>query len=542
VGFFFTPERAAVRLLRMRASPSGRILAAVLFTDMVNSTTIAEELGDRRWKALTARHHAIVRRELKRFGGREIDTAGDGFFATFREPAAAIACACAAAEAVRELGVEIRAGVHFGECEQAGKKLSGITVVVGARLMALGDAGDVLVSATVADLTRGAGYAVADRGVHELKGVAGEWKVFAVTSVDGAPRSEPLDAAKAAERRAAIASDEGRIRARSPVLVAGLAAAGLAAVALAFAFLWRPSPAAPPGPDMVVRIDVAGTRFDAAVGLGARAFPEAIAFDGTSLWIANVGNRTLVRLDPESRETQVVGTPSAPTGLAFADGTVWVTYGFLSDPLPGVGRLDPVDAVLGPAGVEVPNGSYPIATGDGVLWIADPLGSKIVRHVLASSDTTIIELAAASGPISLDVGGGSVWVAAGREAAVFRIDSTDPSHPVERFGTGGDIAASLSVAPDGTVWIVEPEADSILALSPSGTTRVDVSLAGGCDGPVAVEATDDAVWVSCEISTSVVRLDPANGSIVASLAVAGSPGPMATDGGGAVWVGIRAGS
>ena len=139
----------------MRASSSGRILAAVLFTDMVDSTAVAEELGDRRWKTLTKRHHTIVRRELKRFGGREIDTAGDGFFATFREPASAIACACAASEAVRELGVEIRAGVHFGECEQTGKKPSGITVVVGARIMALGGGGDVLVSSTVAELTRG---------------------------------------------------------------------------------------------------------------------------------------------------------------------------------------------------------------------------------------------------------------------------------------------------------------------------------------------------------------------------------------------------
>jgi class 3 adenylate cyclase/DNA-binding beta-propeller fold protein YncE len=523
----------------MRPSSSGRILAAVLFTDMVNSTTVAEELGDRRWKALTAQHHRIVRRELKKFGGREIDTAGDGFFATFREPAAAIACACAASEAVRELGVEIRAAVHFGECEQLDKKLSGITVVVGARLMALGGAGDVLVSNTAAELARGAGYGLVDRGTHELKGVGGEWKVFAVDSVEGVPRARPLDAMQAAERRAAIAPEDARTRIARPALVAGVAAAAVVAAALVFA-LSRPSQATPPGPDTIARIDEAGEGFDAEVAAGARAFPEDIVFDGASLWVANVGNRTLVRLDPEgSRDPEVFGTPSPPTGVAFADGQVWVTYGFISDPRRAVDVLDPADALLRPADIAVPSGSYPIATGDGALWIADFLGSTIVRRELASGRTSSIELPAGSGPTSLDVGGGSLWVAAGRQPSVFRIDTVDPGQPADRFGTGGDVPTALSVAPDGTVWIVAREADSVLALSSSGTTRVDLVLGDRCDGPGAVEATEDAIWVSCSTSSSVVRLRPSDGSIVDSLAVEGEPGPMATDGTGAVWVGIR---
>jgi class 3 adenylate cyclase/streptogramin lyase len=525
----------------MRPSSSGRILAAVLFTDIVNSTTVAEELGDRRWKALTARHHRIVRRELKRFAGREIDTAGDGFFATFREPAAAIACACAASEAVRELGIEIRAGVHFGECEQLGRHLSGIAVVVGARIMALGGAGDVLVSGTVADLARGAGYGFADRGTHELKGVGGEWRVFEVDSVEGEPRPRPLDATQAAERRAAIEPEKGRNRIGTPVLVAGLAAASLAAVALVFA-LSRSSQASPPRPDTIARIDTAGVGFDAEVAMGARAFSDDIAFDGSSLWIANVGNRTLMQLDPESGESEVVGTPSAPTGVAIADGQVWVTYGFISDPLRGVGVLDPVDGVLSPAEIAVPIGSYPIASGDGALWIADSLGSTIVRLELASGRTSSIVLPAGSGPTSLDVGGGSLWVAAGRQPSVFRISTAEPTQPVERFSTGGDIAAALSVAPDGTVWIPLRDADSVLALSSSGTPRVDVVVGDRCDGPSEVEATDDAIWVSCSVSSNVVRLDPTNGSIVGSLAVAGDPGPLATDGTGAVWIAIRGGS
>jgi class 3 adenylate cyclase/streptogramin lyase len=522
----------------MRPPSSGRILAAVLFTDMVNSTIAAEELGDRRWKSLTAKHHRIVRRELRRFGGREIDTAGDGFFATFREPAAAIACACAASEAVRELGIEIRAGVHFGECEQSGKKLSGITVVVGARIMGLGAAGDVLVSSTVAELARGAGFGVVDRGTHELKGVRGEWKVFAVDSIEGAPRPQPLDATQAAERRAAIAPEDERKRIGKPALVGGAAVAALAVAALVFA-LWRPSQPTPPGPDTIARIDKAGEGFDTEEAMGAHAFPEDIVFDGASLWIANVGNRTLVRLDPGGGDSQVLGTPSAPTGVAFADGHVWVTYGFISDPLRGIDVLDPIDAVLGPAEITVPDGSYAIASGDGALWIADFLGSTVVRHDLSSGVASSIGLPSGSGPTSLDVEGGSLWVAAGRQPSVFRIDTAEPTQPPQRFGTGGEIPTALSVAPDGSVWITKRDADSVLALTSSGSTRVDVVIGDSCDGPGEVEATENAIWVSCSTSSNVVRLNPTDGSIIGSLQVAGDPGPMASDGTGAVWVGIR---
>ena len=188
----------------MRKRSGARLLAAVLFTDIVDSTAHARRIGDRRWKELIGRHHAIVRRELKRYGGRELDTAGDGFFASFNEPAAAIRCACATAEAVRKLGIEIRTGVHFGECEQVGSKLGGLTVVVGARVMSLGGAGDVLTTGSTRELIGGADLGFEERGRHALKGVDGEWQVFAVTEVDGAPRPGPIDADEAAQRLAAI--------------------------------------------------------------------------------------------------------------------------------------------------------------------------------------------------------------------------------------------------------------------------------------------------------------------------------------------------
>ena len=157
-----------------------RILATVLFTDIVGSTARAAELGDRGWRELLHVHHDRVRRELARFRGREIDTAGDGFFATFDGPARAIRCACALTDAVRELGIEIRAGLHTGECEVVDGKVGGIAVHIGARVSAEAGAGEVLVSSTVKDLVAGSGLRFADRGSAELKGVPGEWRLYAV--------------------------------------------------------------------------------------------------------------------------------------------------------------------------------------------------------------------------------------------------------------------------------------------------------------------------------------------------------------------------
>ncbi|GAG23498.1 unnamed protein product, partial [marine sediment metagenome] len=156
------------------------VLATVLFTDIVDSTKRAAELGDRQWRDLLERHHSLVRGELNRFRGQEIDTAGDGFFVTFDGPARGIRCACAIRDAVPSLGIAIRAGLHTGECEVMEDKVSGIAVHIGARAMKKADAGEVLVSSTVKDLVAGSGLNFNDRGKHALKGIPGEWRLFLV--------------------------------------------------------------------------------------------------------------------------------------------------------------------------------------------------------------------------------------------------------------------------------------------------------------------------------------------------------------------------
>jgi pimeloyl-ACP methyl ester carboxylesterase len=165
--------------VRHGAEPD-RVLATVLFTDIVDATRRAAELGDRRWRDLLEAHHAVVREQLARFRGREIDTAGDGFLAAFDGPARAVRAAASIADGVTTLGLDIRAGLHTGECEVIGPKLGGIAVHIGARIAALGKAREVLVSNTVKDLVAGSGLRFEDRGVHALKGVPGEWHLFAV--------------------------------------------------------------------------------------------------------------------------------------------------------------------------------------------------------------------------------------------------------------------------------------------------------------------------------------------------------------------------
>jgi class 3 adenylate cyclase len=157
-----------------------RVLATVLFTDIVGSTAKAAELGDARWRELLSEHHALIRRQLVRFRGTELDTAGDGFFASFDGPARAIRCACAMSEAVKKLGLEVRAGLHTGECERVNGKVGGIAVHIGARVAKEAQASEVLVSSTVKDLVAGSGLDFEERGVTELKGVPGEWRLYAV--------------------------------------------------------------------------------------------------------------------------------------------------------------------------------------------------------------------------------------------------------------------------------------------------------------------------------------------------------------------------
>jgi pimeloyl-ACP methyl ester carboxylesterase len=169
-------------LTGVRRAPSpDRVLATVLFTDIVGSTERLTQVGDQRWREMLDEHHRLVRRELERYRGHEIDTAGDGFLSTFDGPARAIRCARAISDSVRPLGLEVRAGLHTGECELVGNRIAGIAVHTGARIVALARPGEILVSSTVKDLVAGSGIEFVDHGEHELKGVPGRWQLYAAS-------------------------------------------------------------------------------------------------------------------------------------------------------------------------------------------------------------------------------------------------------------------------------------------------------------------------------------------------------------------------
>ena len=212
----------------MPANVVRRRLATVLFLDIVGSTAIASEFGDAGWGSVLARFRHVVRRELKRYNGREQDTTGDGFFMTFAEPVQALRCAAAITAAVQELGLDIRAGVHSGECDEIDGKVGGIAVHIAARVMALAGAAEVYTTGTASDLVVGSKATFDELGSFALKGVEGSWRVCRLRSIE-VELPPPLDPDTAAARLSTIASGTKR-RGRRRLLVAAAGAAGVAAL------------------------------------------------------------------------------------------------------------------------------------------------------------------------------------------------------------------------------------------------------------------------------------------------------------------------
>jgi basic membrane protein A and related proteins len=277
---------------RMRRDKRASVLTTLVFTDIVSSTAIAEEMGDRRWQELLSRHYQIIRRTLREQDGKERDTAGDGVFSSFDSPASAVRWACAAVDSLRELGIWIRVGIHIGEAEVRQGKLSGINVHAAARTMALAGAGQIFVTGSVRDIVRGSGFGFEDRGVHELRGLEGEWHVFEVTSVDGTPRPAPPSRDEARARRDAI--EPPPLVKRRSTRLAGIAvgaAAVLGGVALALLFTVGSKSSALPR---------TGCEVAPYPPLNDRAFNQAV-FDGLTdadtTWGVSVRNRVT---DPPS--------------------------------------------------------------------------------------------------------------------------------------------------------------------------------------------------------------------------------------------------
>jgi class 3 adenylate cyclase/streptogramin lyase len=471
----------------------GQRLGAVLFTDIVGSTAIAAEMGNTRWVELVARHHRIVRRQIHEFDGREIDTAGDGFFVTFERPAAAIRCAVAITEAVRELGIEIRAGVSFGELESAGHKPGGLVVNTAARVMSVAGPGEVLVPAAVKEIGTGRGITFGDHGVHRLKGLEDEFHLFVVSRVDGADVAQPLEADQAAERRRAIYPG----RARKGALIAGIAAGVLAVSVGAWVFL-SGEPAKGPGQ---LRFSVA--EIDAETGRVR-----------SSIFVGDPGY--------EETDYRYIDHP-----LAVGEGGVWLLRS------PTLIHIDPLNAEVRSDTIDVGIGySQSVATGFDVVWVisGDGLsrvhpGTDEVESVLSTEADDYLYLAL----------GRDVWVGT-YGGTVFRIDPSTGARAEADTGLHVDKMAVSSNA----LWLADTVHDELtqLDLEPLRQTGDPILIGGNMDQIVGFQ---DGVWILDKRAGTVTRINAISRAEGRPTRVGDDPTDIAV-GLGAVWVSDRDGS
>jgi class 3 adenylate cyclase/sugar lactone lactonase YvrE len=486
-----------------------RRLAAVLFTDIVSSTEIASELGDARWRELLNRHHRIVRTQIKRHGGREQDTAGDGFFATFEVPADAIRCAAAAQREVRALGIEIRAGVNFGEVEMVDGKPGGLVVHAGARIMGASSAGVVTVSSSVKDLLPGAGIAFDDAGMHRLKGLEEEVHLYRVSRIDDEPVQSPeTDETTARARRDQIV-DPGMGRRRSALLVGG-AIGAIVVTAAAVTILsggdsdpaGGSSPTGPPRQALVALDPATGDEgqvipielhaLSHSAGLGSSA-----AAGEAGVWLPRTSN--VLHVDPAHREVRTVSLGvSGYLHLATGFGRVWVTEQGLSTINPATDEVRPyIDVVagtaVGPEGFETG-----LVTGAGAVWITMSDG-RLIRVDPNTRRSRGWQLT--DGQVDGAVmGDGAVWAFDTFAGSIIRFDPeanrTDP--PIEMSGSVDAVAFA-----GDRLWVLDRSAGTVTPLGSATSTQVGAN-------PTSIAAGFDALWVGDEDGT-VYRIDAITG-------------------------------
>ena len=464
-------------------------LLAVLFTDIVGSSELAAQMGDESWRRLLRRHHGIMRAVVGDHGGRVVDTAGDGVFAVFPRAGAAIRCAFAGIEALRAIGLEIRAGIHFGETESSEGRVSGIVVHTAARVMALAGPGEILITRTVGDLVAGKRIMVRDRGSHELKGIPSRWDVFAVDEVEGQRPPPPIDPgiAQGLRERSAVPPEP---RQRLPIVL-GVIAAVILAIIVGIALI--AGDGAAPAEHVVaattlVRIDEeTHERTEAVVGDGV----SGIATGEGSVWLASFRDRSVYRVDPETLRGTPIAMPEQPQKIAVGAGSVWVTTSTT------VFRINPiteeiVDRIsLGRCGIE-PCRTDVVVVG-GTVWVthydSDRLNGRLIRLDPARAGTDRSTLLNAR-PIALTVGHGAVWVLHDDNVETYLVERID-------IGTETSTLEGFPLESSGGIQCLEH----------------DVGQTSAPEFCVAITVGRQAVWVATpgdEVSW-LWRLDPDDG-------------------------------
>jgi class 3 adenylate cyclase/streptogramin lyase len=481
-----------------------RRIATVLMLDVVGSTHIAAQLGDARYRELSSRFNRLVRAELKRFGGKEEDHAGDGFFATFSQPDRAIRCAASLAEKVRSLGIEIRSGIHTGQTEDQAGKTHGIAVVIGARVMSLADAGDILVTSTTKELVTGSGFGFEDFAAHELKGVPGTWQVFAVASLNDEERARPLPAAEAAQRRAAIEPSAARERPSLKALIAAGLALLMAIAGVAFA-VNRGHPGSPP------RTRSTGAPSEAVVHVDPEREPPILKSIPVPLTTVPVPGVTL----PTSAHSMVVG-----------QGGVWTVrfqYLFHVDP----SRSEVRERLTLEGGGS--SFSVNLAEGSDKIWVAYDGGLDQVNPATGEQREAIVLGGDRLVTNDVAVGAGFVWLG-GSDGRLIRFD---PATGRELPSTGLDPIDAIAFG-HGSVWTADTVGGTVTRYDPKTMRRIEE-----IEMPIAADylvSGDVAVWALSTSVGTLSRIDPSTNDVRYQVPVGADPSGLAV-GSGAVWVG-----
>jgi YVTN family beta-propeller protein len=470
--------------MRRRAGPTERLLATVMFTDIVGSTQLASEMGDRGWKELLARHHAVVRRELKRGGGREMDTAGDGFFAIFERPAAAIQCAAAIMDRLRPMGVRIRAGIHMGECEVMGGKVGGVTVHVGARVLGEADGNQILVTGTVRDMAVGSELRFVDQGVRALKGVPGEWRLFSV---------EPV----VREREATLPDGGlGEPGNRTRMAIGAVLVALVAAVALVFLLTRDSAEPVIARTNSAVRIDPSTLEVVASIPAGDR--PTGIASSGDAVWVISPASTLLSGIDLGSGIPSSIGLGNPPSGIAADARSVWITFGFTSE---GYVLRYSTTTKQREQTIPVANGVRGVAVGEGAVWVANAIENTVTK-IDPETGEHLEEIPVGEQPEAIAVGHGAVWVASVVDGSIWRLDPGT-------LQTQADV--SLGVTPTavttglGHVWVTSTAGNSVSVIDVETNSLVKTIPLR--QGPRGIAVGTDAVWVALS-GGALARIDP----------------------------------
>jgi class 3 adenylate cyclase/streptogramin lyase len=524
---------------RMHRARRESILATILFTDIVGSSDLVAELGDRRWKMLLARHNALVRRELRRYVGRELDTAGDGFFASFDNPGNAVRCAAAVVDAVQDLGIDVRIGLHLGQAEIMGRKLGGVAVHIAARVMALAGPAEVLMTGVVQEVLPSTDFTSEDRGSHVLKGVSREWRLFRVVAVEK-PLPGPLEPGVAAERRAAVQAPPLWRRSYAPTVAAVtvLVAGGVAgAVLLGSSSSLSPRPAV----DYVARVDPATRQVVARIPVGEH--PVDVALGEGSVWVLDKDG-SVRRIDPVTNAATVIETVAEdPTAIAAGEGGVWVADGTKGI----IHKIDPASNLVLDS-LRIGQSVRDVTVGEDAVWAS--AGDRIVRIEPASGDTSDLEgvLSGPGGPevttkdrFTISAGGGFVWETFSEIPQVGRHALATSDY--RRFVVG---VLPRDIALTGTdVWFAGcgTPGTVVRVNSLTGDVLATISAGGGVcpyfeqGNPILLAPSQDGVWVTDAVNGTIARIDDTTNQVDTPIQV-GETTTAIVVGLGSVWVAV----